>query len=388
MTQSTVVFTNLHPGHEAGVELGYKIRQKFLDRAPDIVILFASSIYDYEALLKSLKTACHPALLVGTSSAGEFTSKDFDLDSACAIAISSDDISFKSGISIGINNDRNLVAEQLCESLTPDDYLDYRYHSAMIFADALSGYTDELIEILTEKTGGRYQFFGGGAGDNANFNLTHVFHNDKAYTDAAVILEMLSTKPIGVGISHGWQPASKKMRVTESSGRRLISLNARPAIELYKEYAEMKGQPLDLTQPIPFFLNNILGIEMGTTFKLRAPIGIDVDGSLVMASDVPVGSYVHIMSSDNELSKEAAIDATQNAMKQLGDVKPNVAIFFDCVATRLRLGEEFDLELAQVNQTLQGVPYAGCNTYGQVARVTGQFSGFQNCSAVVCVIPE
>lgn len=31
---------------------------------------------------------------------------------------------------------------------------------------------------------------------------------------------------------------------------------------------------------------------------------------------------------------------------------------------------------------------AGCNTYGQIARAEGQFSGFHNCTAVVCVIPE
>jgi hypothetical protein len=388
MTDSTVVFTNLRSGKDAGLELGIRIRQKFTDQNPDVVIVFASSVYDYEALLRSLKAVCQPAILVGTSSAGEFTSKDFDVDSACAVAISSDEIVFKSGVATGINGDRELVAGQLNDQLTAQDDYKYRYHSAMLFADALSGYTDELIELLTEKTAGKYQFFGGGAGDNANFERTHVFYDEAAYTDAAVILEMLSVKPIGIGTSHGWVPAGPKLKVTASGGRRLISLNARPAVELYQEYAASKGQPLDLTQPIPFFLNNILGIEMGDTYKLRAPIGVDADGSLIMASDVPVGSYVHIMSSNHEAAKNAAVDATKNALKQLGDTKPNVAIFFDCVATRLRLGEQFDIELDRVTKTLNGVPYAGCNTYGQVARVTGQFSGFQNCSAVVCVIPQ
>ena len=31
--------------------------------------------------------------------------------------------------------------------------------------------------------------------------------------------------------------------------------------------------------------------------------------------------------------------------------------------------------------------FAGCNTYGQIARAEGQFSGFHNCTAVVFVIP-
>ncbi|MFD2144336.1 FIST C-terminal domain-containing protein [Mucilaginibacter antarcticus] len=118
------------------------------------------------------------------------------------------------------------------------------------------------------------------------------------------------------------------------------------------------------------------------------PLAVLPDGSIAMASDIPTGAYVSFMETDNDCSKQAAIQAATGAIKQLGDHKPNVALFFDCVATRLRMGKEFDFELEKVTETLQGASYAGCNTYGQVARVNGQFSGFQNCTAVVCVIPD
>jgi hypothetical protein len=52
-------------------------------------------------------------------------------------------------------------------------------------------------------------------------------------------------------------------------------------------------------------------------------------------------------------------------------------------------GKEFGLELRSLEGAALGpVPYAGCNTFGQIARAEGQFSGFHNCTAVVCVIPE
>jgi hypothetical protein len=76
------------------------------------------------------------------------------------------------------------------------------------------------------------------------------------------------------------------------------------------------------------------------------------------------------------------------ALERLNGHKPNVAIFFDCVATRLRMGGEFGLELDSLKRALGGAGFAGCNTYGQVARAEGQFGGFHNCTAVVCVIPE
>ncbi|HEX8378575.1 MAG TPA: FIST N-terminal domain-containing protein [Pedobacter sp.] len=388
MTQSAVVFTELNDGAQAGQELGQLINNKFLGVTPDVVIVFASSVYDYSAFLKAIKETCNPVILVGSSSAGEFTSNDFGTDSACAIAIQSTDLKFTAGFAQGIKESRTNVAEKLSKSLADINDYQYQYYSAMIFADALSGYTDELIDQLTEKTTGKYQFFGGGAGDNANFQRTHVFHETNAYTDSAVILEILSNKPIGVGAAHGWKPVGEKMRVTEVDGMKLVSLNARPAIEVFLDHAKSTGQQLEVDNPIPFFLHNIIGIEIAGNYKLRVPLGVLPDGSITMASDIPNGAYVSFMTTDNDCSKEAAMIAAKNAMEQLGDHKPNVALFFDCVATRLRMGKTFDFELEQVKETLDGINYAGCNTYGQVARINGQFSGFQNCTAVVCVIPE
>jgi hypothetical protein len=52
------------------------------------------------------------------------------------------------------------------------------------------------------------------------------------------------------------------------------------------------------------------------------------------------------------------------------------------------MGKEFGFELEAVQHALGSAQYAGFNTYGQIARAEGQFSGFHNCTAVVCIIPE
>jgi hypothetical protein len=63
-------------------------------------------------------------------------------------------------------------------------------------------------------------------------------------------------------------------------------------------------------------------------------------------------------------------------------------LFFDCVATRLRLGQEFGAELDAVRTALGDAPFVGFNSYGQIVRSDGQFSGFHNCTAVVLVLPD
>ncbi len=388
MTKSAVVFTDKKSGHDAGNSLAEQINQQMEGIQPDVVILFASSVYEYQPLLSAIKKQTGTPILIGSSSAGEFTMNDFGTDSACAIAIKSDDIKFSAGIGHGIKESREQVASKLLLALETEETFEYRYRSAMIFADALSGYTDELIDLLTEKTIGRHQFFGGGAGDNANFQKTDVFLNEEYASDSAVILEILSNKPVGVGVSHGWRPTGEKMRVTEAQGMQLISLNGTPAVELFVDHALNTNQEFNPEAPIPFFLHNVLGIEMADGHKLRVPLGIQPDGSLMMASDIPVGAYVSFMTTDNQSSQTAAMQATTAALSQMGGNKPSVALFFDCVATRLRMGKDFGYELNEVKEALPGLNYAGCNTYGQVARVNGQFNGFHNCTAVVCVLPE
>ena len=131
-----------------------------------------------------------------------------------------------------------------------------------------------LVEELTRLTQGRYQFVGGGAAGDQEIKGVKVFLGTEVVEDAVVALEILSNKPLGVGVAHGWQPASDPMRVTEAQGKRLVSLNASPAGDAYRQHAEAIGQRFDPEQPLPFFLANVLGIRTVGGHKLRVPLGL------------------------------------------------------------------------------------------------------------------
>lgn len=388
VTKAAVVHTTLSDSAEAGRDLASKVNSELGGECPDALVVFASSRYDYAALLTALDAACSPAVTVGCSSAGEFISPALNEGTACAIAFRSTTMRFSSGLGRDLREDPVRAADELVSSFAGLTTNDYVYHSALVMSDALAGHADELVEQLTIQTAGMYQFFGGGAGDDAQFQRTHVFHGTEAHTDAVVALEILSNTPLGVGVAHGWQAASPPMRVTEANGMRLISINAAPAVEAFLEHADTTGQQFDLENPLPFFLHNILGIDTGVDQKLRVPLGVESDGSVVCAADVPVGAMVRIMSASDESSALAASRAVSAALAPLNGEKPAVALFFDCVATRLRTGRAFGFELRAVEELLGDAHFAGCNTYGQIARTESQFSGFHNCTAVVCVIPE
>ena len=388
MTDAAVAYTATPDPDVAGRELGEQILAALGQESPDALVVFASSSYAYEPLLRGIDAACRPKLLIGCSSAGEFTDSGHGAGSVSALALRSSEMRFATSIGRGLRADRVAAARELVGAFSGQADHAFRHRSALVLTDALAGHADDLIEQLTILTAGTYRLFGGGAGDDAQFQRTHVFYGTEAVSDAVVALEILSNKPLGIGVAHGWRPASPAMRVRGAESTRLVSLNAASAAEVFEEHAEATGQAFDRDVPLPFFLHNVLGIDTGGGYALRVPLSITPEGAVACAAEVPTGTTAHIMETTGGSAAEAASRAVRSALEQLEGATPKAAFFFDCAATRLRLGHEFGGELRAVEDALGSVHFAGCNTYGQIARAEGQFSGFHNCTAVVCIIPE
>jgi hypothetical protein len=386
MMETAIAYTNLEDGVSAGRALGRELRAG-LSGSPDALVVFAAPQYAHGDLLRALAEECPAGVMIGASSAGEFTHLATGEGTASALALKSTEIRFTTGVGHNLREDPAASARQMVANFR--GMAEPGVHrTALILADALAGHAHLLVDELTLATTGQYQFFGGGAGDNAQFRRTVVFHGSDVLTNAAVALEILSPRPLGIGVSHGWEPASKAFRVTEADGLRLIGLNGLPAVEAFEAHAEQTGLIFDRNAPISFFLHNIIGVDTGAGYRLRVPLAVDADGAVLCAAEVPVGSLVHIMRSTANSAVLAAERATAAALANLGGQKPKAALFFDCVATRLRLGDKFDAELDAVKAQLANIPLVGCNTHGQIARAAGQFEGFHNCTAVVCVLPE
>lgn len=388
MTQSFKGLTREPDTGRAAAELSTGIRAGFEGEAPDALIVFASARHDYERLLGTLSEQCGTDVIVGSSSAGEFTHSTSGQGFVSALALRTQTMRFAVGVGRNVSEAPLQAARDVAKSFRGLSGDSMRYQSALVMTDALAGHTDAVMEELTLVTGGNSSFFGGGAGDDGRFQETHVFAGTRCLSNAVVAMEMLSNQPLGIGVSHGWEPVGAGFRVTEAEGSRLISLNGAPAVQVFEEHAAATGQKFDRKEPLPFFLHNILGIKSSAGFRLRVPLMANEDGSVSCAAAFSAGAIIHVMKTSAASAILAAEQATRAALDALCGRKPGAALVFDCVATRLRLGQAFDDELKACAQLLEPAGFVGCNTYGQIARAEGQFGGFHNCTAVVCVIPE
>jgi hypothetical protein len=393
MTEAAVAHTNLPASSYAGTVLGLQV-SRYLRAQPDVALLFISRIYNTNELLQSFKQTCNPKILIGCSSSGEFSSNTGGIGLASAVALRSDTMQFSAGVGYGLSKGSEEAARQVLSTFRGMGNRGYQYRSALLLLDILGGSVETFAQHLAAQTNYTYQFFGGGASDTHAFAHTPVFYGTQVHTDAVVALEILSNKPIGIGLRHDWLPTSEPMLVTAAQGTRIISINNAPALDTFRAYALKTGQAHAYEDPTEsFFLNNLIGIRsdgsQGTEYRLRMPIASYPDGSIFCPAEVPEGSTISFMQCPPETTILSAEGAAREAVKRLQGYKPAVALFFDCPASRLRLKDDYTLALRSVQKVLPDTPYIGSQLYGQIVRAEKpEPPSFHTCTPAICIIPR
>ncbi len=378
-----------HIGHLAATQAITQVSAHELKLA----IVFASTTYDLPRVLQGVRQVTGEAPLMGCSSAGEFTESGATSGAVSVALISSDTLQVRLGVGTNFTEDlTGSVTHALADFVGNSEQAlraGYLGRTLFLMTDGLTGKLELLIDAIMAQTAMQYQLFGGAAGDDAQFKETFVFYHDQVLRNAFVCAEVLSVQPLALGIRHGWRPASRPLRITAGEGARLREINGMPAWELYEEFADQVGVAIDDTQTSAFLMNYILGVPYAPDqYKLRVPLWKEPDGSLICAAEVPEGALTRIMETEDQAVIQSGRSAVELAQAHLGNTPYAGALVFECVATRLRLGAQFSEEIEGMKQVLGDVPLVGCNSYGQLARVSGEFTGLMDATALVCLIPS
>lgn len=365
------------------------------NQTPDLVLIFSSTIYDLDLVLKTVKDVSKSENIVGASSSGEFTQEKAITSGIAITVIKSDSMIFQIDKANNFKNRYEEVAEECFSSFKDDSKKmlqnGFRFPTVLILSDGLiMSRGEELIKAVYAKTGILSQFAGGGAGDDGKFKETKVLFKNEAVSGAVVFVKIFSKEKIGLGVAHGMEKCSKQMKVTKSEDGILHELDGRPAFDVYKDYAKDSfGIDLDISNTGDFFINNELAIQDLTFSKVRSPMFSNPDGSLVMAAEVPQGSPVTIVTAKTESLLKAARVAAEEAKKNLGDKKSSGVIVFDCIGRQTLLGKDFYKEVEEISSVFnKNVPISGFSTYGEIAKYGGKFNGLHNATVVICAFPE
>ena len=256
-----------------------------------------------------------------------------------------------------------------------------------VLADGMSSRIAALIEALFFNFGLIRNFVGGGAGSLSFQQKPCIFCPEGFLQDVALVL-CLPLKS-GIGVGHGWQAASKEMKVTKSDRNVILELDYKDAFEQYKAVVEpQSGQNIqndnffEVAKSYPFGI-----IKLDAEMVVRDPLMPTPDGKgLVCVGEVPEECFVKILHGTSQNLIDAAAEVKQRAYadwsnKYKGDAM--AGLFIDCISRVLFLEDKMAEEIAQVSSDL---PLFGALTLGEIANNGQEYLEFYNKTAVLCVL--
>jgi hypothetical protein len=225
-------------------------------------------------------------------------------------------------------------------------------------------------------------YLGGGCGSLSFKQKPSLITNEGLLADSA-ILAMVDTTS-GIGVSHGWYSVRGPFKVTEAERNVIISLNWEPAFSVYRRVVEETAHCtfndtnfFELAKSYPFGIK-----RFGGEMIVRDPLMVKEDGALVCVGEVPVESYVDILTGDESSLVHAAQKARTLSLEAYhGPAEKKVILLIDCISRVLFLGKKFDEEIQAVYQ--EGFPLIGALTLGEIANSGKDYLEFYNKTAVV-----
>lgn len=385
--------------YQTGRQAAKNALAKIGDNKVDFSVVFASSKYDYNQVIKGIREETGNAPLIGCSTAGEFTEEKVDKDSIACALISSDTHKFFTGMGKGVRkNEINCFKDAIAKLPQQKSADDYPVNSFIVLLDGLSGKGEEVSLAALSLLGSNIRIAGGSAGDDLKFKETSTFCNDTADSDSISVASISSKEGPTIGIDHGQIPISIPYTVTKTSGTSIYELDGQPAMKVWldatREPARRMGIDVDKLWQQPDRIGKFSfifegGIKTGKGYKIRWPgLGPDTKDHLPFVCTIPEGAVMRVMTGTKESQIESARNAARYALKNLNGRKPAGAIVFDCVVRGAILESEFSTAIDEMKKVLGDIPIIGFESYGEIGIEEGQMSGFHNITTVVLLFPE
>lgn len=354
---------------------------------PQLAIVFCSPAHDLAEISRLVKQAVGDNEVIGCSSAGELI-RDHALSGGLLIwALGGEGFSVATGFGQGsVEQGLRQAAAEAAHCL---DQLQRREHTILfLLADGLCGDQMEVVRGAYEVCGARIPLLGACAGDDMALQSTRQIHEDRVLTHAVVAAAISSDAPMAIGIAHGWQPLSEPMLVTESQGTTLVSLDDRPALDVYFEQFEAPEDVRnDPSQFFAFAHTRPVGIARRNRTEIRYVYGADYEKrTITVFAEVPQGAMAYLMQGSCNSVLEATAEVCAAAEQNLQGLPARGFMLLECVARKSLLDQAGLLDASLRLPTLRDeVSVGGFYTYGEIARTEGA-GGLHNQTVVALAL--
>ncbi len=367
-------------GREAGLQATHQALNRIGAAAPGLAIVIASHQYQPREVLNGVSSLLGDTPMLGLSSPAGLSREGLHPHSV-VVALLGGDFQAETLWFPGYAQSGRETASKIEQHASAR----VERQSILFFSDGFNGDAEQFCNALPAAL----NVFGGLSSGDLHTGANYQLINNQSGTGAMAAAFLRGELKVGVGSAHGWDPVGNQFRVTRSRGFWLRTLDGRPASEAY---AALFGYPArDWAFPPLSYLARLypLGIEQNEEMVIRSPIRVEADGSFRMNAVIRDGIDAFLLVGSRAACERAAKTAAQQALLQLGDAKPRLALVLVDVAWQMLLKAHPGLEVAAVQEILgEAIPVAGCYTLGQVVSPDSAKPKFLNQHIVVIIFGE
>lgn len=230
---------------------------------------------------------------------------------------------------------------------------------------------------------------GGLAGDGDRFERTWVLREGSPCGGCISATAFYGKHiQIGHGSKGGWDIFGPERRVTRSQGNVLYELDAKPALELYKQYLGERASGLPATALL--FPLAVRSDNSQAKHVVRTVLAVDeATQSMTFAGDIPQGSMARLMKANLDRLIDGAHDAATHTLEHTDPGNPVLSIAISCVGRRLvlagRTEEELEVALDVLPKSTQQI---GFYSYGEIAPCAHGRCELHNQTMTITTISE
>jgi len=382
---------------EDAFEAGRTCARIALDGLPehraDLAIVFATTGYDQNELLRGIRGEVGDARLVGCSGEGVIvTGLSLECELAASVmAVQSDKISFETHLLGDYSADSAACGAELARRIVSEGVDDLI--GVLVFPDGLMGNCGEFLTALNGRLSAPVAVVGGTSADAMVFEQTFQYAGETVASDSVSALVMRGGGEIEIAISHGCSPIGLDRQVTRAEGGWVYEIDGRPAWSVFKEYLDDDPEDLDAEGVVQLCIGAPLAgdaAEEYAPYVIRTPLGLDKEtGALFFpGGGLPGGGSIRLTRRDPDRVKESARACATSILERQPDREPAFVMQFDCAGRgRVLFGNDAgDMIVRPLQEALGSeLPWIGFHSYGEIGPV-GSDALYHNYTVALCAV--
>jgi hypothetical protein len=354
-------YTSLPEPHAAASQLVDQALQGIKGK-PTLAILFSTVDYDLDTLVGEVQERIGDTpLWGGTSSSGVLTSQGWitgDKGAAALLLLAGQ----PAGVGGALVGSDPLAAAKAAVSQA---LLQAGGSATAFLTMPVIGQEDQLLEAI-HQLAPNTPVVGGTSSEHGLPGSMRQFANGKVL-EGGYSVAAIGGKKAGYVFMNGYKPTGKKATITAATGRRIVALDGRPALDVYQEWSGLPreqitgGNILIASTQLPLVL-----LLEGQEISCH-PVSGNEDGSIDTAVTQPVGATIELRENSlDQMIADVAI-AVRTAAEQV--TEPSTVILSHCGGRALALGDRISEIVPLVNDAVGQAPWIGFLAFGEQGSV-------------------